>query len=142
MTINQRSKGQVGEREFCEKLSTGLGLLRCLRRNLDQVRLGGADIVELAPFAIEVKRQQALSINTWWKQALSQTTARNPIPVLAWRKNGMQWTIRMRMSDLVGKKLRKSIPSDQAIAYCDMHLDTFIAIAKLKGIVHEDVVEH
>ena len=124
MTINQRSKGQTGERELCLVLSKELGLAKPLQRNIDQVRDGGADIMELPPFAIEVKRQQNLSINTWLKQAVSQVTPRNPIPVLAYRQNNKKWTFMIPFGAVVKKKLRKKVQKE----WISMGIGGFIAI--------------
>jgi hypothetical protein len=121
-----RSKGQGGEREFCKILTEALRLPAPLSRNIDQTRIGGADIVELMPFAIEVKRQQVLHIPAWLDQAERQTTKRNPIPVLAYRQNGYKWTIMVKLG-LVGKKRFKGISGN----WCTINLETFVAIAKI-----------
>lgn len=84
-----RNKGQRGERELCDLLAKELCLPDGLRRNLEQVRNGGADIMELPGFAVEVKRVEVLAVNTWWKQTVRQ--AGNRHPVLAYRQNHKQW---------------------------------------------------
>ena len=84
-----RNKGQRGERELCDLLARELALPDGVRRNLEQVRSGGADIMEIAGYAFEVKRVEVLAVNTWWQQALRQAGARTP--VLAYRQNRKQW---------------------------------------------------
>ena len=47
--INSRAKGAAGEREFCKELAEHLGdaLVEPLKRNLEQTRNGGHDILGL-----------------------------------------------------------------------------------------------
>jgi|LGVF01.1.fsa_nt_gb Holliday junction resolvase len=121
-----RSKGHSGEREFCKLITTGLGLQDELSRNIDQVKFGGADIVGLRPFAIEVKRQEQQTINTWWRQAKSQVTDRNPIPVLAYRKNHQKWQIMMPLKALTKKKKYK-LGRDDTVT---MSPEVFLAVIR------------
>jgi len=122
--IHVRNKGRAGEREFANLLQEHLDC-GFLDRNLEQSREGGADIVSLIPFAIEVKRVQSLQINAWRKQAMMQTTTRNPIPVLAYRQNHKQWMIQMMCIDLVKKRY---VVDKQA--WMEVSFDTFIGIAR------------
>jgi len=111
--INSRVKGRSGEQEIVKLLTTKLGDFLVDRhghpleisRNLDQVREGGADIMSIPPFAIEIKRHENLLVNAWWSQTLSQCTRTNPIPVLMYRKNRQPWTVRMLARDICRKKL-------------------------------------
>lgn len=75
-----RNKGQRGEREVIKLLQPTV--TRCymekgldvpsLERNLMQSRAGGFDIVGLEWMALEVKRQEVLNVNLWWKQTCAQ----------------------------------------------------------------------
>lgn len=85
-----RNKGQRGERELCELLMHHLELDE-VTRNLDQVREGGADIMDVPGLAIEVKRQETLSVDSWWRQATKQAINTNRMPVLAYRQNRKKW---------------------------------------------------
>jgi len=85
----QRRKGQAAERELCALLSEELGLT--VRRNVDQARAGGADILELPGFALEVKRQERLSRPTWWAQAVRQADQIKREPILFYRKSKEPW---------------------------------------------------
>ena len=85
-----RNKGQRGERELCELLLRSLDI-EAVTRNLDQVREGGADIMDIPGLAIEVKRQEVLSVNVWWKQAVKQAVDTGRMPVLAYRQNRKPW---------------------------------------------------
>ena len=59
MSASQRRNGAAGEREFLKALGAELGDI--LSRNLQQTREGGADRLCVKGWAIEVKRQEALS---------------------------------------------------------------------------------
>ena len=76
MGINIRQKGQEGEREIQRVLEpvvrkvlerNGIPLpdKAIIRRNQNQSAVGGSDLSNTFGLAIEVKRQEALSINTW-----------------------------------------------------------------------------
>lgn len=100
-----RSKGHSGEREICALLTKALGLKKPLFRNVDQVRFGGADIVGLRPWAIEVKRQEQVAIKSFWKQARSQVTKKNPIPVVIYRANHQPWRVLILFEAIAKKKI-------------------------------------
>jgi len=85
----QRRKGQQAERELCALLSDELGLT--VRRNVDQARAGGADVLELPGFAIECKRHERLSRPSWWAQAVKQGEAIKREPILFYRKSHEPW---------------------------------------------------
>jgi hypothetical protein len=99
MPVNGRNKGASAEREFVKilqqevdvSLPAGHGLK--FMRNLEQVRGGGFDIVGLSWLALEIKRQENLSLNSWWEQCERQAEGR--VPVLAYRQNNRPWRVRM-----------------------------------------------
>lgn len=101
MAVNIRSKGQRGERETIKLLSDwarpvtmAVGMPEIeLTRNLVQTRGGGYDIVGLEWLALEVKRQETLSLGPWWKQTLRQTGP-DQIPLLMYRQNHGKWKFR------------------------------------------------
>ena len=88
--INVRSKGANGEREFCRWLQDTLDLGELPERNLDQVRNGGADIMTLPQFTIEVKRCEALALRQWWVQVM-QAATKDSQPIVAYRQNRKPW---------------------------------------------------
>jgi hypothetical protein len=88
--LNGRVKGQIGEREACRLLGDVIGELE-LTRNLEQVRSGGADILGISGLCIEVKRQETLSINSWWQQVCRAADNRGDVPVLMFRQNRKPW---------------------------------------------------
>ena len=70
MTAMQRRKGKVGELEVVRLLRELLGAN--VARNLEQSRQGGADLLGLPGWAIEVKRAARPRLSEWWVQTCSQ----------------------------------------------------------------------
>jgi hypothetical protein len=107
MPINIRAKGAGGEREVADALNyrahlahQKLGLPFSwaddgAQRNQIQTAVGGCDLTNTWGLAIEVKRQEALAINTWWAQACASAKALNWEPVLCYRQNGKKWRVVM-----------------------------------------------
>jgi hypothetical protein len=102
MGINVRTKGAGGEREIADDLNyivyslmKELGMdnptMQSIQRNQNQTAVGGADLTGTFGLAIEVKRQETLSVNTWWAQCLASANKRNEIPVLLYRQNQKKW---------------------------------------------------
>ena len=102
MPINGANKGKVGERELAALLiewAGAQGMALEVKRNLEQVRAGGHDLVGLECYgmAVEVKRVEVLALANWWNQAVRQAKqAGGLIPVLAWRQNRKPWRFRIR----------------------------------------------
>lgn len=84
-----KTKGAVAERELFKLLSDELGFV--VRRNVDQARVGGADTFDIANIAIEVKRREALSIPSWWRQTCKQAENSKRLPVLFYRQSRKPW---------------------------------------------------
>ena len=97
----QRNKGANAEREFVKILQPvvdrvfGSGQVM-MARNLMQTRDGGFDIAGLEWLALEIKRQETLSLAAWWEQAVRQA-GEDRVPVLAYRQNGKKWRVRMQV---------------------------------------------
>ncbi len=102
MSINIRQKGQEGEREIQRALEPivrrlmqnagyQLPATAVIQRNQNQSAVGGSDLSNTFGLCIEVKRQEQLSINTWWKQCTKAAQANNEHPVLLYRQNGKKW---------------------------------------------------
>lgn len=100
--INVKQKGAGGEREIANALNPiVVSLLReggypvpsvdIVQRNQNQSAVGGSDLTGTFGIAIEVKRQEQLSINTWWKQCSEAAARNNEVPVLLFRQNGKKW---------------------------------------------------
>lgn len=97
MTLNARTKGQDGEREVIKLLlpivREVLGPNASMSRNLEQYQKGGHDIVGIPWLAIEVKRQEELMIEDWWRQTLRQTSGPEVVPLLIFRQNRKRWRV-------------------------------------------------
>lgn len=102
MSINIRQKGQEGEREIQRILEqivrrvmaqTGFPAPEkaIIQRNQNQSAVGGSDLSGTFGLAIEIKRQEALSVNTWWKQCIVAANESSEHPVLLYRQNGKKW---------------------------------------------------
>lgn len=102
MAINIRTKGQTGEREVqhvleeivravITKHSIPLPIKPIIQRNQNQSAVGGKDLTGTFGLAIEVKRQEQLAINTWWKQCYTAAAELEEHPVLLYRQNGKKW---------------------------------------------------
>lgn len=102
MGINIRQKGQEGEREIQRALEPIVRKVLAqgghplpekpiIQRNQNQSAVGGSDLSNTFGLAIEVKRQEQLSINTWWKQCETSAQEANEMPVLLYRQNGKKW---------------------------------------------------
>lgn len=96
------SKGKRGEREVVKLLQPivdkvfgdrGLEIPKMFR-NQNQSALGGYDIDGIDWLALEVKRQENLSINSWWKQAVRQASMEQ-VPVLIYKQNHKKWKVQM-----------------------------------------------
>lgn len=109
MGINIRAKGQQGEREVADMLNgiiwrvmTELGYseedclkgIQTVQRNQNQSAVGGNDLTNCFGMSIEVKRQEQLSVNTWWAQCLAAAERNNEMPVLMYRQNRKAWHVR------------------------------------------------
>ncbi|MCP4552500.1 MAG: hypothetical protein GY834_10775, partial [Bacteroidetes bacterium] len=68
--VNPVKKGKDGEREAAKWLACNLKLAKTPERILEQPRSGGFDLL-VPPFAIEVKRDQVLTLRSWWVKLLA-----------------------------------------------------------------------
>lgn len=106
--VNVRTKGQTGEREVCGilnsivkevRISEGYAPLEprdeLFQRNQNQSAVGGSDLTNPLGLEIEVKRQEALSLNTWWKQTTESANRTGGIPILIYKQNRKKWRIQM-----------------------------------------------
>lgn len=106
--VNIRTKGQTAERDVAAMLNAiiyevcvKLGMpqadcdkaLRTVQRNQNQTAVGGNDLTNCLGLSIEVKRQEELSINTWWKQCVSAARRNNELPVLIWKQSRKPWRV-------------------------------------------------
>lgn len=112
MSINVRTKGQTGEREVADALNLRLYVLfkkygwkipavPPIQRNQNQSAVGGSDLTNKMNLAIEVKRQEQLSVNTWWKQCVASAERSGQVPILIYRQNRQAWRVVMNVNLLV-----------------------------------------
>ena len=96
--INSQRKGASAEREVAGLIALNLGVK--LKRNLEQTRGGGHDLVldgdeQHWPIALEIKNYSEArpgQISGWWQQAVSQAAIAKQIPVL-WYKDRRRWRV-------------------------------------------------
>lgn len=104
MAINIRAKGQNGEREIAIELNAIIKYILkeknlpipevdIVQRNQNQSAVGGSDLSNTFDLAIEIKRHETLSINTWWKQCETAAKRNAHIPVLIFRQNRAAWRV-------------------------------------------------
>lgn len=137
MTINVRTKGAEGEREVAKMLNAIVATVRSARglpklavedeifqRNQNQSAVGGSDLTCPMPLEIEVKRQEALSINTWWKQTVASANRTGGIPILIFRQNRKKWRVCM-LADIPLQPKGASAYQSIAFQRVEMDLDTF-----------------
>lgn len=152
MSINIRTKGQTGEREVAQALNPivlrllakhGLPLPPVdkppVQRNQNQTAVGGADLVGTYGLAIEIKRQEALSINAWWQQCTTQARNNGEVPVLVYRQNGKKWRVVLLAALVLPDRKQKvfdeqqrcvlwqAVGSRNTIARVEIDWDTFLA---------------
>lgn len=109
MSINIRQKGAEGERQVAKILNSIIQSVMeqleypeeeieaaktAVQRNQNQSAVGGNDLSNTFGMSIEVKRQEQLAVNTWWKQTLEAANRNNELPVLIYRQNRKPWRIR------------------------------------------------
>lgn len=97
------NKGKEGEREAIKFLQPHIN--ECcemagvepiqLFRNQNQSALGGYDIDGLSWLALEIKRQEALSIPAWWRQ-VTKAAREGQEPVVMFRQNRKPWRFLVR----------------------------------------------
>jgi len=106
MTINVRTKGQEGEREIAKILNLIIADVRAayklpqyatndelFQRNQNQSAVGGADLSNPMNLEIEIKRQEQLSVNTWWKQCVTSAGRTGGLAILVFRQNRKSWRV-------------------------------------------------
>jgi hypothetical protein len=130
--INIRDKGQNGEREIVDalervnkKVLASFGMVYpnkpICQRNQQQTAVGGCDLINTFGLSIEVKRQEALSINSWWAQTLKAAEPKREIPVLLYRQNRKKWkcvtNVFLLETIFTAKTVRAEISFDDFLAF-------------------------
>lgn len=105
-SINIRQKGASAERDLAIDLNVIVNKVLSangypmpakpiVQRNQNQSAVGGSDLTFPVPIALEVKRQEALSINTWWRQTEVAAKEFGGTPILIYRQSRKPWTVVM-----------------------------------------------
>jgi len=131
-----KNKGAEGEREIAKLLNNVVR--KCLeqdpkyaneldnpelyvQRNTIQCAIGGKDLTNTYGLAIEVKRQEALSVGAWWKQAVTSANRLSEQPVLIYRQNRKGWRVMMNIRAEVAYPftvdLQVEMPMDQFLIF-------------------------
>jgi len=92
-----RNKGAAAEREFTAILSDYLGTQ--VKRKLGQARDSGDDC-QWGKFRFEIKRRETLAIMEWCRQIESHCKG-DEVPVVAFRQNGQDWRVVIRLADFL-----------------------------------------
>ncbi len=104
--VSPQAKGAQGEREFALWLFRHGLTQKLAKRNLEQRRVGGIDIIpEDHPFAYEIKRVQNITTGTfdkWWIKAQADARKLNREPVVAYRTNRSDWFCIVSVEKLLG----------------------------------------
>jgi len=112
----QRTKGQVGEREFAKIIEQAFGV-ECKRR-INQTRDSGHDL-DFIDYAVEIKRAKKPNINSWWEQAYFNAKMVNKKPMLAYRLDNQKWKILLSYDEVLHR-------SEETSHYLTMELPTWI----------------
>lgn len=119
--VHARNKGANGEREVVHMLNSIIEQLlasqawddtvvtvarKCIQRNQQQSAVGGNDLNGVFGLGIEIKRQENVQIEPWWKQCQEGAARNGELPVLLYRKNHQPWRcITMGYAPLPGGKM-------------------------------------
>ena len=103
--INSRTKGRAGEQDVAKILREELGIE--VKRNwAEQAHHGGADLVGVDGWSIEVKRSKKYS-KKWWGQSLNQSLTASEhndeyiAPVLIYRLDRQEWKVEILASEVI-----------------------------------------
>lgn len=105
MSKMARTKGAVGEREFCKWLYDNMNV-PMPSRNLEQVRSGGSDVTDIEPFFFEVKRCEVLDFDSWWRQVrvAGKESFQDPVCVVVFRQNRKPWEFLISATEIGCKR--------------------------------------
>lgn len=109
--INIRTKGQRGEREIVNwvndiytEIHHTLGIplppKPIAQRRQNQSAVGGMDLDNTCSYAFEIKNQETLSLNSWWKQTILSAQETKKRPVLIY-KDKRKWFVMLQMNPWV-----------------------------------------
>ena len=145
--INVRQKGADGERQVATALNAvvnkvlqrhgrPLPAAPMVQRNQNQSAVGGKDLTGTYGLALEIKRQEALSVGTWWTQCVKSAADLNEQPVLVFRQNNGKWRVMVngavqlppKAGDIPWRMVRAEITWEDFLAFFEDHIDRLIAL--------------
>lgn len=96
-----KNKGKDGERKvrdlFRDALDGYIPDTSVIRRNHQQAEIGGADLVGVPIFSVEVKRVKKIvwgkSLMDWWEQCVEQALEERKYPCLVFRQDFGSWLV-------------------------------------------------
>lgn len=142
MGINIRQKGANAERDIADDLNVQIYIAfkeldipypskPIVQRNQNQSAVGGQDLIGTYGLAIEVKRQEQLSINTWWNQCVASARKLDEIPVLLFKQSKQPW--RCILETTVSVSSNSSIVVRSEISYDDFKRFFYTRVIKAHG---------
>lgn len=126
MSAMQRRKGATGERELARLLRDLLGA--DVLRNLDQPRQGGADLLGISGWAIEVKRAARPALPAWWQQTCEQADRCQCKPALAYRLDRHPWLVVVAL-----RHIANGFENAPMALRIETDLDVFAALVRESG---------
>lgn len=120
--LMSRNKGKRAEREIIELLQPFIDKIYeefnidtiKLKRNTMQSDGGGFDLHGMEWMAPEVKHQEVYNLEKWWEQTKAQAGIRQ-VPILFYRRNRVQWRVRMRAELHIGDGWKQWVCADISI---------------------------
>lgn len=136
--INIRQKGANGERQLAAQLNEIVNALLLkhglpvpgkpvIQRNQNQSAVGGNDLSNTFGLGIEVKRQENLNVEAWWRQCVDAAARNHEFPVLVYRQNKSAWRVVMS----VWAQLPEGAGSAAAQMRAEIKWETFLGWFKL-----------
>lgn len=132
---NAIKKGKAGEVEFCKWLKENLGIIT--ERNYNQSQ-GGADVITDS-FLFEVKRREAIDLDSWWCQVSIANKDKHKgelIPVVAFRQNRKSWQF------LIPANLISGVERGYLICKESVFIEfakSILGVTKIKALTNEFV---
>lgn len=138
--IDVRQKGASGEREVAKVLNAVItevmvamgypadqveAARTSVQRNQNQSAVGGCDLSNVFGMAVEIKRQEQLSVPAWWRQCVAAAERNNELPVLIYRQNRKAWHVRTYAWLALPGGEQQGMYSRQQMIIAEFDMDTF-----------------
>ena len=134
MTINQRKKGHDFERKIAKKLQEDLGLIKPVRRILNQYQEKNHQDLRLGRWNIECKayKKGFEPASAWWDQVLS-VTKEGEFPALIYKFDNKPIRIRV-----FAKNVNEMLTDESKVV--DLNWDSFTYV--LRKLYSRDLEKH